>query len=77
MADVGDHMIEELSNRRPKINTEPKLAYRVDEACRALGIGRTSLYALIAEKKLRTARVAGRRVIPATELERLLAEALQ
>jgi len=70
-------MIEELSNRRPKINTEPKLAYRVDEACRALGIGRTSLYALIAEKKLRTARVAGRRVIPATELERLLAEALQ
>ncbi len=54
----------------------PKLAYRIDEACRELGIGRTSLYELMKQNKLKSAVVAGRRVIPGAELERLLLESL-
>lgn len=66
----------------PALNTSHaapnlRLAVRVDEACRALGIGKTSLYELISTKKLKAAVVAGRRVIPISELERLLAESIE
>ena len=56
---------------------EFRLAVSVNEACRALNIGRTSLYELLAEKKLCSARVAGRRVIPVSELQRLLADSIE
>jgi excisionase family DNA binding protein len=54
-----------------------KLAYRVDDACRLLGIGRTSLYKLIAGGQLKTVRIAGRRLIPREEAAALLAKASQ
>ena len=57
--------------------TSLRLSVPVNEACQALGIGRTSLYDLISSKKLKSAVVAGRRVIPVSELERLLANCMQ
>ena len=49
------------------------LAYRIGDACRVSGIGRTRLYALIAEGKIE-ARACGRRtLIPAESLKRYLA----
>lgn len=48
-----------------------RFAYRIEDACRALGIGRTSLYSLIKSGDLRVVRVAGRTVVPRSELERL------
>lgn len=54
-------------------NIQP-LTLRVNEACAALGIGRTSLYALIADNKLTPVKLAGRTLIPHSELERLVAE---
>jgi excisionase family DNA binding protein len=48
-----------------------KFAYRISEACTALGIGRTSLYKLVNEGKLRLINVAGRSLVPRSELERL------
>ena len=48
-----------------------KLAYRVDEACHALGIGRTSLYELVKSGELKLIKVAGRTLVPRSELERL------
>ena len=54
-----------------KLATAGKLAYRVDEACHALGIGRTSLYSLVKTGDLKLIRVAGRSLIPRSELERL------
>ena len=51
------------------------LAYRVNDACRALGLGRTTIYKLIGDGKLRSVTVAGRTLIPASELRRLLGEA--
>lgn len=49
-----------------------KLGFRIDEACRAIGIGRTALYALMSKGTIRSVKVAGRTIIPRAELERLL-----
>jgi len=49
-----------------------KRAYRVSEVPEAYGIGRTKLYSLMKEGKLRTVKVGGRRLIPAESLEALL-----
>lgn len=50
----------------------PKRAFRIDEAVASYGIGRTKLYELMKEGKLRTVKVGGRRLIPAESLEALL-----
>jgi excisionase family DNA binding protein len=54
-----------------------KLAYRVPEACHLLGIGRTSLYELVRDGKLKLVKIAGRTLVPHSELERLLRQALE
>ena len=51
-------------------------AYRVNDACGSLGIGRTTLYALIKRGQLKSIKIAGRTVIPVTEIDRVIAEAL-
>ena len=56
---------------RPRQLVASKLAYRVDEACDALGIGRTSLYELAKNGELKFIRIAGRTLVPRSELERL------
>lgn len=48
-----------------------KRAYRVGEACYALGIGRTSLYDLIKNREIVAIKIAGRTLIPSSEIERL------
>ncbi len=49
-----------------------KLAYTVDEASYAIGIGRTKIYELMKTGKLATVKVAGRRLIPRQSALRLL-----
>ena len=48
-----------------------KLAYSVNDACHALGIGRTSLYELVKSGELKLIKIAGRTLVPRSELERL------
>lgn len=48
------------------------LAYRVNDASSALGIGRTKLYELAATGKIRMIKVAGRTIIPADSLRDLI-----
>jgi excisionase family DNA binding protein len=55
----------------PNVIVAPR-AYTVREFCKAYGIGRSTTYNLIAENKLRSVRVAGRRLIPADAAEALL-----
>ena len=40
------------------------LAYRVNEFCRVVGLGRTTVYSLIADGTLPTVKIRGRRLIP-------------
>jgi excisionase family DNA binding protein len=54
-----------------KLAAAGKRAYRVGEACYALGIGRTSLYDLIKNKEIIAIKIAGRTLIPSSEIERL------
>jgi excisionase family DNA binding protein len=49
--------------REPARPNEP-LAYRVNEFCRVIGLGRTSVYGLIADGTLPTVKIRGRRLIP-------------
>jgi hypothetical protein len=48
------------------------LAYRVNDAVKISGLSRSSLYALIAEQKLKSIKVRGRRLITAAALRDLL-----
>jgi excisionase family DNA binding protein len=46
-------------------------ARRVLDACSALGISRATLYKLAAQGKIRLVKIAGRTVVPETEIDRL------
>ena len=48
-----------------------RLAYPVNEACHALGIKRTSLYELAKSGELKLIKIAGRTLVPRSEIERL------
>jgi excisionase family DNA binding protein len=54
-----------------RLHPSVKHAYRVNEACWALGIGRTKLYELVKAGELRLIKIAGRTLVPRSELERL------
>ena len=49
-----------------------KLAYSVQEACQALGIGRALAYELIRSGRLHSIKVGARRLIPASALQEFL-----
>ena len=49
-----------------------KVAYRVKEATRAYGVGRSWLYSKMAEGKLDTVKIGGVRLIPRASLDALL-----
>jgi excisionase family DNA binding protein len=53
-------------------NTPAKLAYSIPEAAAAVSIGRSKVYALIAEGRLETRKIGKRTVIPAASLAKLL-----
>lgn len=50
-----------------------RLAYSVDEAARATGLGRTTLFKLIGNGTLPSVKIGKRRVIRAADLVNLLA----
>ena len=52
--------------------TPAPLAYRIPDACAVLGLGRTSVYELVAEGKLRAIKVAGRTLIDAESARALI-----
>jgi excisionase family DNA binding protein len=51
---------------------EPK-ARRIKDACAALGVGKSTLYKLRSEGKLRMVHIAGRTLVPESEIDRLAA----
>lgn len=55
-----------------QVSPYDKLAYRVDEAVRASGLGRTTIYGEIKAGRLKAMKVAGRRLILKADLEAYL-----
>lgn len=51
--------------------TNGRLAYSIDEACRLLSIGRTSLYDMAKKDEIQFLRIGGRTLVPRSEPERL------
>jgi excisionase family DNA binding protein len=51
--------------------TDP-LAYTIQDACKATGLGRTKLYALISQGKLDARKAGSRTLIPADSLKRYI-----
>ena len=49
------------------------LAFTVQDACRAIGCGRTSLYSLISAGKIEARSLGSRTIIPAESLRRFVA----
>ena len=50
-----------------------KLTYTIAEACRALGVGMTTVYDLIEAKRLKKLKLGRRTLIPAESLRNLVA----
>lgn len=58
---------------QPHKSDPPKIGYSIREACAATSLGRSTIYARIADKTLRATRVGGRTIIPAEALHALIA----
>ena len=54
----------------PQLNP---FGYSVEQLMQLLPIGRTSIYKLIKSGELQTVVICGRRIVPASEISRLLA----
>lgn len=57
------------------MNNPEKIAYTINEACAAIGIGRSFLYRLGSEGKIDLRKIGGRTLVTAASLERLIQEA--
>lgn len=56
----------------PNTSRPAQLAYRIDDASHIVGLGRTTLYKLANEGKLRLIKVAGRTLVDAASLRALI-----
>jgi excisionase family DNA binding protein len=61
-----------VSRRSPKSAAHSPKAHRVNDACRALGIGRALFYNLRAQGKIRTIKIGNRTLVTEAELDRLV-----
>jgi excisionase family DNA binding protein len=52
-----------MTTPTPMPHTPHKLAYRIDEAVKATGLGRSFLYERMAEGSLKSVKIGGRRLI--------------
>lgn len=65
------------SSTEPQVQAAP-LLYSINGACSALGgMGRTWLYEQIKAGRVRTVKLGARTMIPAAEIEALIAESLE
>jgi excisionase family DNA binding protein len=62
-----------MTQQTTDLDVEP-IALRINDAARKVGLGRTSIYELIKEGKLKTVKVAGRRLVPMSALRELIDE---
>lgn len=54
--------------------TWPPAAYSINEAAARLRVSRSQIYKLIREDAIRTVKIGDRRIVPAGEVDRLIAQ---
>jgi len=71
--------VPETSSPCARRQAEPveRLSYRISDATQALRVSRSTINKWIALKKIRTIAIGRRRLIPASEIERILREGLR
>lgn len=74
LAELVSALRDELAETRPDPGV-PERLLSVDEAARALGVGRSMLYGEIASGRLRSLRVGRRRLVPASAIAAYVAAA--
>ena len=55
----------------------PRLAYRVSDFCKSVGLGKTKFYEWMQAGKIKTITIGGRRLIPADEAHRIVQEGVR
>jgi len=63
--------------KKARRQPQPAQALTVDEFCSIVGVSRSTLYKANAQNQIRTIKFCGRRLIPVTEVERILAGGLK
>ena len=64
--------IEPSKNKKTEGKPYPPLAHSIKETGELINLSRTSVYKLIADGTLRTIKLRNRRLVPATEINRIL-----
>jgi excisionase family DNA binding protein len=59
---------DEIATERRPIEREPDRLLSIEQAARALGIGRTALYSEIGAGRLRSVKVGRRRLVPSSAI---------
>lgn len=67
-----EELLKALNEPKDLPQDTPRLALSVEEAARALAVGRTTVYALIREGQLHAIRICHRTVISITEINAFL-----
>jgi excisionase family DNA binding protein len=73
---IESHLRRGADSARLVSSEIPIKTLSINDACRALGIGRTAIYRLIGEGRVKAVKLAGRTLIAVSELDRLVQEAL-
>jgi len=61
-----------LAGNRWAVSPNEPLAVRIPEACRLIGIGRSTLYKMIAEGDLKVVKIGGPTLVPMKSLRGLI-----
>lgn len=58
-----------MNQKHKRIDAIPKMAYSIQELVQGLGIGRTKLYALLRQGRLKAIRIDKRTLVAAQDLD--------
>jgi excisionase family DNA binding protein len=68
--------VKKVPNQTETLSASTPLTHQINAACGRLGVGRSTLYKMIKAGDIRTVEIAGRVLVPESELQRVLAQAL-
>ena len=64
-------------NTLPDSTETPTLAHTIPDACRCMGISRTTIYELLKQREIRSFKIGRRTLIPDSDLRDFIAKRLE